>query len=186
MEDDQIIELYFQRAEDAVTETARKYGNYCHAISMNILSNEEDARECVNDTYLAAWNSIPPHRPSVLSAFLGKITRRISINLWHKKRTASRGGGEVALALEELEECVASRDRVEQRIEAEDLAKAVSGFVRNLPDQERRVFICRYWYLDPIGDISTRFGFSGSKVKTMLCRTRQKLLRYLKKEGLVT
>ncbi len=185
MEDNGIIELFFRRSERAITETAEKYGNYCHSISYNILSSHEDAQECVNDTYLAAWNSIPPKRPSILSAFLGRITRNISINLWKKNRAGKRGGGEVALALEELSEFVASGDRVEQAVEAAELSEAVNEFVTALPDDERRVFVCRYWYLDPIEKICREFDFSESKVKTMLHRTRQKLLKHLKKEGLL-
>lgn len=183
MEDSKIVALYVSRSEEAISETEAKYGGYCHSIAWNVLANEEDARECVNDTYLAAWNSIPPHIPRSLAAFLGKITRRISIDLWHKNNSVRRGGGETPLALEELTECVASRGNVEQEIEAAELAESVNAFVLALSDGERRVFICRYWYLDPIEAISRQFGFSESKVKTMLHRTRQKLLKHLKKEG---
>ena len=183
MEDEKIIELYWQRSEDAICETAAKYGNYCFSIARNILSDEEDARESVNDTYMAAWNAIPPHRPAVLATFLGKITRRIAINRWQEKNAAKRGGGEAALALEELSSCIPSGHRVEAHIESEELAQAVNAFVMGLPLTERRVFICRYWYLDPIRDIGNRYGFSESKVKSMLYRLRHRLLMHLKKEG---
>lgn len=185
MEDNAIIDLYFCRSEYAIVETDKKYGSYCQSVSYNILSNLEDAQECVNDTYMAAWNTIPPQKPSVLSAYLGRITRNISINLWKKSQSAKRGGGEVTLALDELSECVASAKRVEEEIEAAELSKAINDFLLTLRDEERRVFVCRYWYLDAIGTICREFGFSESKVKIMLHRTRQKLRKYLEKEGLL-
>lgn len=184
MEDAHIVDLYWARSETAIDATSEKYGKYCYAIAHNILTSAEDADESVNDTYLAAWNSMPPQRPSVLSSFLGKITRRISIDKWRARNAEKRGGGEIILALDELSDCVPFGTNVEQVIEAAELGKAIDRFVMALPLMERRVFICRYWYLDPIASICQRFGFSQSKVKAMLHRTRNSLRNYLEKEGL--
>lgn len=184
MEDSQIIALYFQRSEEAISATDRKYGSYCLSIAQSILSDREDAKEAVNDTYLGAWNAIPPHRPQRFAAFLGKITRRISINRWQAGRTVKRGGGELTLALDELADCIPSGWDVEREIEGKALAKLLNTFVRALPETERKVFLLRYWYLDSIEAIAKRFGFSQSKVKSMLFRTRNKLRAELEKEGI--
>lgn len=183
MEDNRIVDLYWQRNESAINETATKYGKYLHSISFHILSNDEDAEECVNDTYNDAWQSMPPHRPSILSTFLGKITRRISIDLWRKHSADKRGGGEVALALDELDECVSGNSNVENEIERQELQQKLNAFLMGLPRLERQVFMCRYWYMDSISDIAKQFDFSESKVKSMLFRTRNKLREMLKKEG---
>lgn len=183
MEDSHIVELYWQRSESAIVETMNKYGRYCYQIAFNILANKEDADESVNDTYLAAWNSMPPHRPSLLSVFLGKITRRLSIDRWRIRNAGKRGGGEVALALEELSECIPSGRNVELEAENDEAAERINLFIHALPPVEKRVFICRYWYLDSISSISQQFGFSPGKVKSMLHRTRKKLLAYLREEG---
>lgn len=183
MEDARIVDMYWARSERAIAETTEKYGKYCYSIAYNILADPEDADECVNDTYLGAWNSMPPHRPAVLSTFLGKITRRISIDKWRGRNAVKRGGGEVALALEELSECVPSGQNVEREAEGAELAKVIDCFVMSLPVMERRVFLCRYWYLDSVVDISRRLGFSQSKVKMMLHRQRKKLLAYLEERG---
>lgn len=185
LEDGQIVEMYWARDERAVAETAAKYGGYCYTIARNVLSDGEDARECVNDAYLAAWNAMPNDRPDRLAAYLGAIVRRVSIDRWREKNTARRGGGQTALVLDELAQCIPGGEAVEARLEAEELGQAVAAFVRTLPDTPRRVFLCRYWYLDPVADIAGRFGFSQSKVKSMLARTRKKLLAHLKKEGLI-
>lgn len=184
MDDNAIIELYWARSENAISETAVKYGGYCFSIAYNILSNREDSEESVNDTYLAAWNTIPPRHPSVLATFLGKMTRYISLDRWRRRSTAKRGGGEVPLALEELDDCIASGESVEQAYENKELLRCVNRFLDTLPETERRVFLCRYWYLDSIPDIAGRFGFSQSKVTSMLHRTRGKLRQELEKEGL--
>ncbi len=183
MEDNRIVDLYWQRNESAINETATKYGKYLHSISFHILSNDEDAEECVNDTYNDAWQSMPPHRPSILSTFLGKITRRISIDLWRKHSADKRGGGEVALALDELDECVSGNSNVENEIERQELQQKLNAFLMGLPRLERQVFMCRYWYMDSVSDIAKQFDFSESKVKSMLFRTRNKLRTMLEKEG---
>lgn len=183
LEDNQILELYWSRSERAISETLSKYGNYCRQIAFGILSSTEDAEEVVNDTCLGAWNSIPPHRPAVLSAFLAKITRRISIDRWRASTAAQRGNGELPVALEELAECVPAGNSVEAEAEVKELQRLIGAFIRSLPDTERRVFLCRYWYLDAVPSISRQFGFTDSKVKSLLFRTRQKLRTYLEKEG---
>lgn len=182
MEDKQIVTLYLQRNERAIDETAAKYGSYCFTIANNILENREDAEEAVNDAYLGLWSSIPPHRPVVLSTFLGKITRRLAIKRWQKNQAQKRGGGETQLVLEELAGCIPARDTVETEMEASELNRVLNSFLHSLPQTERSVFVCRYWYLDPIDTIARRFGFTQSKVKSMLSRTRKKLYHTLQKE----
>lgn len=185
MEDNQIVELYWQREEKAISATAVKYGKYCYTIANNILLNHEDADESVNDTYLAAWKAMPPHRPSILSVFLGKLTRRISLNRWRKSSAQKRGGGEVTLALEELSECVVSGDSPERYVEAKELARTLNAFVGTLPETERDIFLSRYWFLASIREISEKFDFSESRVKSQLMRTREKLRKTLQEEGLL-
>ena len=185
MEDQHIVDLYWARDEEAIRHTADRYGQYCYAIAYNILSVREDSEECVNDTYLDAWNSMPPHRPNVLSAFLGKITRRIAIDRWRVSRAQKRGGGEMALALDELSECVAAQSDVTREAETLEVAAGVQRFLGTLSDTERRIFVRRYWHMEPIADLAERFGFGQSRVKSMLHRTRAKLRRYLEEEGLL-
>ena len=184
MNDKSIVDLYFNRDEDAITQTDQKYGRYCYSIAYNILTNKEDAEESVSDTYMTAWRAIPPRRPSVLSTFLGKITRHISIDRWRERSAYKRGGGEVTLALEELEDCVAGLQNVEMEYERKELIRAYVKFLDALPVTERRVFLRRYWYVDSVEAIAEKFGFSQSKVKTMLYRTRAKLRKQLAEEGL--
>lgn len=185
MTDRQIVELYWARDAQAITETDKKYRSYCFAIARNILPQQEDAEEAVNDTWLGAWNAIPPHRPERLAGFLGKLTRRIALNKWESARTAKRGGGEPALALDELSGCIPAPGGPEQALEVAELTALLNRFVRSLPDTERRVFLRRYWYLESIQDIADGFGFSRSKVKSMLHRTRSKLRVILEKEGIL-
>lgn len=185
MEDQRIVELYWERSEQALREPQAKYANYCYAIAYNILGNREDSEESLNDTYLEAWNSMPPHRPTFLSIFLGKITRRISIDKLRHRNAEKRGGGNLTLALEELEDCLSARDDLQKELEFQILADAINRFLESLSDTERRVFLCRYWYVDSIESISEQFGFSPSKVKSMLLRTREKLKKQLQKEELI-
>lgn len=184
MDDARIIDLFWRRDERAVEAVSGKYGRYCHAIARRILHSDADADESVNDTWLAAWKSIPPHRPAMLSTYLGKLTRNISLKKWHARHAEKRGGGEVALALDELAECVPAGDSVDAAMERQALAKALDAFLLNLPQNERRVFICRYWYLEPVSEIAARFGYSQSKVKSMLFRTRNRLRDWLRREGI--
>ncbi len=183
MDDKSIVDLYFSRDQEAITQTDKKYGHYCYRIAYNILTNKEDAEESVSDTYVAAWRAIPPRRPSVLSTFLGKITRHIAIDRWRERNASKRGGGEVPLALEELQDCVAGMQNVEMDYERKEIIKAYVKFLDALPVTERRVFLCRYWYVDSVEAIADKFGFSQSKVKTMLHRTRSKLRKQLAEEG---
>ncbi len=184
MQDTDIISLYWERDERAIEATEQKYGSYCASIASNVLANHEDVQECLNETFFAAWNSIPPHRPSVLSTFLGKIARRIAIDKWRERSAVKRGGGQTALALDELQDCIAGQQDVAQEAERRLLQKAVRAFIAALPDTEQRVFLCRYWYMDSIEAIAAQFGFSQSKVKSMLHRTRGRLRTHLQKEGL--
>ena len=183
MDDKAIVELYFARSERAISETANKYGGYCYSIANNILSNKEDSEESVNDTYLAAWNNMPPRHPSILATFLGKITRYISLDRWKSRSAYKRGGGEVTLALEELDEFLSSGESTEEVVEKKELIRSINRFLDNLPETERNLFICRYWYLDPVQQIADRYGFTLSKTASMLRRTREKLCNQLKKEG---
>lgn len=185
MDDKEIIELYFARDPNGILETERKYGALCQKVSYNILGNREDAEECVSDTYMAAWNSIPPQRPGLLKAYLMKIVRNFSLMRVRERSAQKHGGGELPLALEELGDIFPSSDSVEQAYEGKELAKAVSGFLRTLPQSERDIFLCRYWHFASIADIARKLGCTQSKVKTSLFRTRKKLLTYLKKEDLV-
>ena len=184
MEDSQIVALYLQRDERALEETARKYGKYCFSIAHNILGNREDAEEAVSDTYLGAWATIPPHKPVILSTFLGKIARRTAIKYWHRSRTQKRGGGELALALDESSEFLSDGRTPETAIETAELTRILNEFLYKLPKEERTVFVSRYWYLMPVKEIARNMGFSESKVKSALSRTRSKLKYYLEKEGL--
>lgn len=183
MEDAHIVDLYWARSEAAVAETAKKYGTYCYSIAHAILTNPEDAEESVNDTWLDAWNSMPPHRPAILATFLGKITRRIAIDKWRARSAEKRGGGEMALALSELADCVPSGKTVEQEVADTELEAAINRFVLSPPLTRRRVFLCRYWYLDSIAAIAKQFGLSQSSVKVMLHRTRKALRTFLEREG---
>lgn len=183
MEDKQIVDLYFRRSEQAISETDTKYGPYCYSIAYNILTNREDSEESVSDTYLAAWNAIPPRRPAILATFLGKITRHLSIDRWRSRNAYKRGGGEMVLALEELDDCVTGQASAENQYLRKELAVFLNRFLEDLPETERSVFLCRYWYLDGISDIAAHFDFSESKVKSMLSRTRGRLRRELERVG---
>lgn len=185
MNDSQIIALFFDRDQRAIEETAAKYGSYCYAITHNILQNRLDAEEAVSDAYFALWDAIPPHKPAILRTFLGKIARRTALKRWENIRAQKRGGGEVALALEELSEYLSDGTTPETAMETAELTQILNSFLKKLPKEERQVFVCRYWYLDPVADIASRFGYSHSKVKSMLARTRMKLRATLSKEGIV-
>lgn len=182
MEDPRIVELFFDRSEQAIVETDKKYGRYCYAIAYNILASPEDSEESVSDTYLTAWNTIPPRKPNALNAFLGKITRHISIDRWRRLSAQKRGGKEMILALDELGECVDTQG-LEAKISQRELARILNSFLTGLPETERNVFLSRYWYLDSIEAIVKITGFSQSKVTSMLHRTRNKLRKKLSEEG---
>jgi RNA polymerase sigma-70 factor (ECF subfamily) len=181
MLDSRIVELYWARSEQAIDETEKIYGRYFYDIAYGILRDDEDSKEIVNDTYIKAWNNIPPERPKNLKAFLGRITRQLSINRLEKNLAKKRGGGQYVLALEEIEECIPDRDN---DVDTEELRNALNRFLRSLPDEPRRVFIRRYWHMSTISEIARDFSMSESKVKSMLMRTREKLKKYLLREGL--
>ena len=182
MRDNEIIELYWNRDEAAIAATADTYGNYCYAIAYNILSNNEDAEECVNDTWLNAWKSIPPHRPSRLSTYLGKITRNLSLNRYKLLTAQKRGKGQAELALSELEGCIPTQGDLEQITDEMVLINAIEAFLRRQPRTQRNIFIGRYWYLYSIRDLAGAYHMSESKVVSLLYRVRNKLKLHLEKE----
>lgn len=184
MKDNEIIDLYWERKETAISATAEKYGKYCHSISYNILHNNEDAEECVNDTWLGAWKSMPPQRPECLSAYLGKITRNLSLNYCKQYTAEKRGSGQTEVVLSELEECIPAETGVEQVMDEMILVRSINHFLREQPEQKRNIFIRRYWYLCPIRDIAESYGMSESKIASLLFRMRNKLKTHLEKEGI--
>lgn len=180
MEDARIVDLYWQRSDAAIRETDNKYGPYCRSIAYRILQNHEDTEECVDDTYMGAWNSMPDKRPACLSPYLGKITRNLALNRVTRQNSQRRGGGELSLCLEELSDCVPDRFNLERELEERELNRRLRAFISSLPQTERRVFLSRYFYMLSTEETARRLGFSQSKVKSMLFRTRKKLLAYLK------
>lgn len=185
MRDGEILDLYWARSERAISETAAKYERYCHSIAYNILRSTEDSEECVNETWFRAWGSMPPKRPDRLSAFLGKITRNLSLNRYRRYTAEKRGGGQVVLALEELQECVPAVGRVEQIVDDMALEEALNRFLASLSTQTRKIFMRRYWYLSSVKEIASDFGVGESKVKMTLLRSRNELKTFLEKEGIV-
>ena len=183
MEDSTIIALYWDRDERAIQETAQKYGAYCHTVAYHILKNRQDAEECVNDTYVRAWNAMPPQRPAVLRAFLGKITRNQAINVYRASHAKRRGGGRMTAVLHELENCVA--DGPETALEEAELSRSLDQFLRQLSPKDCCVFVRRYWYLDSVQEIAARYHMAVGSVKSSLFRTRKKLREYLEQEGIL-
>ena len=181
MEDSKIIDLYFERNEAAITETDQKYGAYCRSIAWNILQNREDSEECVSDTWLRAWNSMPPQRPGVLRQFLAKITRNLSLDRFRADHAQKRGSGEVPLALEELKECVGTGDPATEA-ERTLLAQLIERFLQTLTQRDRGVFLRRYFYMESHKDIAARYGMKEANVRLCLSRTRQKLVLFLREE----
>lgn len=184
MDDSEIVDLYWERSENAIAETSKKYSRYCRYISFNILQNHEDAEECVNDTYIRAWNSMPTQRPNRLSTFLGKITRNLSINKYRGYTAEKRSAGQTSLALSELEECVPSPESVDQAMDEMALGDAVNRFLASLPPKKRIVFMRRYWYLSPVKEIAGEYGMNENTVKSVLFRVRNELRLFLEKEGI--
>ena len=182
MEDSKIIELYWQRDEQALAQTQEKYGRYCHAIAYNILYSESDSEECVNDTYLNAWNSMPPKRPDSLSAYLGRIVRNIALDRYDRQRAQKRCGI-TELALDELGECISDTEAPPSDDEA--LKKAINSFLASLPRRTRIAFMQRYWYACSISDIAVNLEMSESNVKVTLLRARERFKKHLDKEGIV-
>ncbi|MDE7325011.1 MAG: sigma-70 family RNA polymerase sigma factor [Lachnospiraceae bacterium] len=183
MEDSQIIELFWQKNTDAISEAASKYGAYCFTIAESILHNAEDSKECVNDTWLHAWNAIPPQRPDVLRMFLAKITRNLSFDRFHARNAKKRGGGEITFVLDELSECLSSGVDTEAAYEAKELRQCIRHFVRALPERDRNVMVRRYFFIESVADIAKRYGLTENNVMVILSRTRKKLKDHLLKEG---
>lgn len=185
MDDETIIALYWDRSEIAIRESAARYGSYCTRIAYNILWDEEDAKECVNDTWLGAWNSMPPHRPNRLSTFLGKITRNISINRYKSLHAQKRGHGDFEAVLDELIECIPSPSDIQDVVETAELSAKISNFLRTLPQLQCDIFIRRYWFAEPAEVIAKRYDLSSGSVRMSLSRTRKNLKNFLRKEGFI-
>ena len=183
MEDSAIIELYWVRSEQAIRETERKYGKLFHQIANNILHNPADAEECVNDTYLGAWNAIPPARPFVLTAYLCRITRNLALKKYQQIHAARRNT-DVTVSFDELEDCLADSGSADQNYANDQLADCINHFLETLDGESRQVFVRRYWYFDSVKEIMQRFRMSKSKVESMLFRTRHKLRVWIEEEGL--
>lgn len=184
MQDEAIVSLYWNRDECAIAQTDEKYHIYCHTIADRILHSKDDAEECVNDTWMRAWNSIPPHRPSNLRLFLGRITRNLSLDRYRRLHADKRGGGEMTVLLEELEECATSRDTVFEEIRKKELAEKLNHFLRALTLRDRTIFLKRYFYAMSVGEIARQLGMSENNVSKILSRTRDKLKLYLGEEGI--
>lgn len=185
MEDERIIELYWNRDERAIRASMDAYGGYCHTVAAAILDDRSDAEEAVADTWLRAWNTIPPQIPKYLRLFLGKITRNISLSISRKNHADCRGGGQMALALEELAECVSSGENPESIVSTEELERAITDFLYYEPIKSRTIFLRRYFYLEDSQAIAKRYGLSEAAVRMQLMRTRRKLKDYLAKEGYI-
>lgn len=181
--DKNIVDLYWNRKDSAIVETSEKYGSYLFKISFNILYSKEDSEECVNDTYLKAWNSIPPNRPNLLKAFLGKITRNLSIDLYRKNRTKGRSG-EVEIAIEELEGVIPSGEDIFKTLDEKYLVEKINEFLESINRQDRKIFLLRYFYLHSSKDIEKLTDIKVSTINTILYRTRNKLRKHLEKEGI--
>ena len=179
MDDNEIIELFWRRSEDALTECGNRYGGYCRTIAKNILNNDGDADECVNDTWFRAWNAIPPAKPSRLKALLAKITRNIALDRYENAHSQKRGGGNIEMALDELAEIPA--------LEAEngEITKAIDRFLSSEPAENADIFVKRYWYLQSIKEIAAEYGFNENKITSLLFRMRKRLKQILESEGLM-
>lgn len=179
MNDKEILRMFFNRDEKAISVTSEKYGSYCLSIATNILGSREDAEECVNDAMLNAWNSIPPAEPELLSAYLGKLVRNLSFNLYKKNKAKKRGSGQTDLVLSELEDIFPSTDNPENRFDCKLLTQTLNSFLAGLSEKKRNIFICRYWYADSVKDIAKRFGMTENSVSATLSRLRKQLHNYL-------
>lgn len=182
MDDSKIIELYLMRDESAITETDRKYGAYCYTVADNVLKNACDSKECVNDTWLKAWNSIPPKRPKYLNMFLAKITRNLAFNMYEKRHAQKRGSGEINIVLDELAECIPAGSSVESDILANELKNCINSYILSLPQKEAYIFIRRYFFTESIAQIAVKYNMSANNVNVVLSRVRKKLKRHLAKE----
>ena len=182
MEDNEIIKLYCERNEIAISETNKKYGKYCKSIAHNILENSMDTEECVNDTYLRVWNTIPPHKPNIFKVFLGRITRNLALDKYDSK-TAKKRNTTADLIYEELEDCIASNDNINEAFSYKELVNEINNFLGKLTQEKRAIFLDRYWYFNSIKDISKKYGQKESSIKMNLLRTRNSLKEYLIERG---
>lgn len=185
MEDSGILRLYLERDERAVRETQKKYGKYCLRIAVNILGDPRDAEEAASDALVGAWNAIRTEAPVSLKAFLARLTRRAALKKLRARSAQRRGGGEAEAALSELSECVPDTARTEDAVEARELAEAINAFLDGLNPADRRIFLRRYWYFEPVKDIARSLGVTQSKVKMTLKRRRDELAERLTKEGYI-
>lgn len=183
MHDNQIVDLYIARDERAIGETNQKYGTYCLQVANHILSDRQDAEETVNDTWLRAWNSIPPNRPGVLKLYLAKITRNLSFSRYRAQTAQKRGGGEIMVALDELAECVGNGEDIESRLDRQELTASIQRLLKTVSLRDRNIFIRRYFFVESIADIAQRYGLKESNVLMILTRVRKKLKEHLIKEG---
>lgn len=183
MQDEEILTLYLERDEQAIQQTAEKYGGYCLELADRILKNRQDAQETVNDTWLRAWQTIPPKRPGVLKLYLAKITRNLAFSRCRAQNAQKRGGGELALALEELEDCVGKDNDLLERVALQELTDCIGSLLEALPHRDRCIFIRRYFYLEEIGFIARQYGMKESNVLMVLSRVRKKLKAHLMMEG---
>lgn len=183
MNDEEIVKLFWERDESALSAAADKFGSYCKRIALNILENTEDSEECVNETLMRAWKNIPPSKPENLAGFLGKITRNSAINMLRKRKSEKRGGGEYGLILDELSECVSDGTDISETVEYQELVKAINEFLRGLDPLKRSICVMRYSRLEAVADIAKALNVKESYVQTSLFRTRKKLRNYLKKRG---
>lgn len=182
MGDQEIVDLYWKREPDAIEETSRKYGAYCQTIARNILGDARDTEECVNDTWMNAWNAMPKQRPAFLAPFLGKITRNLAFNKYRADHARKRGNGELPLVLDELGECEVAGPSTAQVVETAELERVILDFLHSLPVRECNLFLRRYWFADSISEIAKRYGMNENSVKTNLFRSRKKLKKFLEEE----
>lgn len=183
VDDAEIVKLYWDRDQAAIKATAEKYGSYCGRIAQNILHNHEDAEECVNDTWLCAWRSMPPQKPRALAAFLGKLARNLAINRYRHNTAQKRGGGQAKIVLEELGDIVSGSDSVAQEIDRRELVNAINDFLNALSKEKRSIFLCRYWYFESVAEIAVKFKMNENQVSVLLYRLREKLRQHLEKGG---
>ena len=183
MEDRQIVDLYWARSERAITETDKKYGRYCHYIAYQILSDDLDAEEIVNDTYLKTWNTVPPNYPDPLKTYVGMISNQLALNRYDERTAAKRGGGKMPLIFHELDECLADDEESIDIAESIVLRDLLNHFIWSLPKKTRNIFVRRYWYASSLAEIAQEYGMKESAVAMLMFRTRQKLREFLQKEG---
>ncbi len=185
MEDSAILDMYFARSEQAIAETDRKYGSYCYSVAYHILEDRQDSEESVNDTYYSAWRGIPPRRPRQLGIFLGRITRNLAIDRWCRRTADKRGGGELTLVLDELADCISGAESPETDLMRKEVAVALNHFLQALPEQDRTVLLCQYYFANTQREISQKTGLTENGIKSSLRRSRKALGRFLEKEGLL-